>query len=127
MTEIKTSLSTFFDKGFLFKDINDNVHPFEFISVGKLRLKLIIFWYEKVLKYTVKVLGKDQLHQVLTKKNQNVIMSLQQRFKDRTFKIVKFQKFTNNIIKKENLTKYMLYILIEDEEDMLVGIKCDIL
>ena len=126
MTEIKTSLSTFFDKGFLFKDINDNAHPFEFISVGKLRLKLIIFWYEKVLKYTVKVLGKDQLHQVLTKKNQNVIMSLQQRFKDRTFKIVKFQKFTNNIIKKENLTKYMLYILIE-EDDKLVGIKCNIL
>lgn len=126
MTEIETKLSSFFDKGFLFKDINDNVHPFEGVAIADWRLKLIIFWYEKALGYIVKVMGKEQLHQVLTKKNQNVIMSLQQRFKQDNIKIIKFQKFTNNIIKKENLTKYMLYILIE-EDDKLVGIKCNIL
>lgn len=126
MTQIETKLSSFFDKGFLFKDINNNVHPFEGVAIADWRLKLIIFWYEKVLRYIVKVMGKEQLHQVLTKKNQNVIMSLQQRFKQDNIKIIKFQKFTNNIIKKENLTKYMLYILIE-EDDKLVGIKCNIL
>ena len=126
MTKTETSLLTFFNKGFLFKDINDNVHPFQPIAIANWRLKLIIFWYETLLKYTVKVLGKDQLHSVLTKKNQNVIMSLQQRFKKDDIKIIKFQRFTNNIIKKENLTKYKLYILIK-EDDRYIGLQCNIL
>ena len=126
MNKTETSWETFFNKGFLFKDINDNVHPFEGIIITKLRLKLIIFWYSKVLKYTVKVLGKEQLHQVFTKKNHNVIMSLQQRFKKDDIKIIKFQRFTDNVSKKENLTNYMLYVLVEDE-GKLIGIKCNIL
>lgn len=126
MTQIETKLSSFFDKGFLFKDINDKLHPFQGIIIANWRLNFIIYWYEKVLKYTVKVLGKDQLHSMLTKKNQNIIMSLQQRFKKDDIKIIKFQKFTNNVIKKENLTKYKLYILIK-ENDKYVGLQCNIL
>jgi len=92
-----------------YKSEDGNHCPFEYISIAPLRLKLLL-WVYKVFNYLIKEMNRDELFKTLTKRNRDVYMSLEKRFKNEEMKVIKVQKFT----KENKLKKYTLMILIND-------------
>ncbi len=116
MTELEKSVDKFIEKGFLFKDKNDEVHPFQKVKWSKKRLKLYLFWKEKIRKYNVVELDKKHLDAVFTVKNKDIIMSLRKRLEDvSNYKIIKLQKWDNCI-----LIKYKLMVVLENEGSNII-------
>ena len=112
-TDSKTTLD--------YVDIHSTYIPFSYTSMGTLRLSCILFIY-KMFGYVIKDADRKDLYKVLTKRNQAIIMSLNQRFKSEQMKIIKIQKFN----KESSLIYYRLLILIDDEFGYK-GLECDIL
>ena len=112
-TDSKTTLD--------YVDINNIKRPFSFVSISTLRLNAILYIF-KVFGYVIKDTDRKDLYKVLTKRNQGVIMSLNQRFKSESMRIIKIQKFN----KKNELTYYRLFILVDDEFGYK-GLECNIL
>lgn len=116
MTELENNIEKFLNKSFFFKDKNDEVHPFYKININ-LKFKLSLWIKENILGYKIVELSKDNLDLVFTKKNQDIIMSIRQRFSNENYKIIKIQKFKN-----KTLVKYSLVLTFNKQ-----GIKTDIL